>query len=118
MPFQLFTNCFSRQPELIRVTELYVACSLVNRSQVRRVVFDLLEVTTHGKHVPIDEHTKLDGGATGLGFDSIAVRGWCGTFRKKVTSLGCRFSLIPDDFEGFTTVGNIIDAICKDLGID
>jgi hypothetical protein len=93
-------------------------CSLSTCSDVQRVVFDLLETITGGKHVPINKDTKLDGGATGLGFDSTAVRGWCGTFRKKVTSLGCRFSLSPDDFEGFSTVGNIIDAICKDLGIN
>jgi hypothetical protein len=93
-------------------------CSLSDCSAVQRIVLDLLEIITHGQHVPIDKDTKLDGGATGLGFDSIAVRGWCGTFRQKVMALGCRFSLTPDDFEGFATVGDIIDAICKDLGIN
>jgi hypothetical protein len=93
-------------------------CSLTDRSEVQRVVFDLLEIITHGQHVPIDKDTKLDDAATGLGFDSTAVRGWCGTFREKVISLGCRFSLSPADFEGFSTVGDIINAICKDLGIN
>lgn len=92
-------------------------CSLKSRDDVKQLVLDFLEVATHGNHVPIADDTKLDGGAEGLGFDPIAVRGWCGSVRKKVKSHKCAFGLTPDDFEGFSTVGDIIDAICKDLGI-
>ena len=90
-------------------------CSLQSRNQVYELTLDLLEVITGGQHVPISEETELDDGATGLGFDSIAVRGWCGTFRKKVREKGCRFTLTPDDFQGFKTVADIVSAICKDL---
>lgn len=67
--------------------------------------------------MPISDATTLDDEATGLGFDSLAVRGWCGTFRKKVREKGCKFTPTPDDFQRFKTVGDIVNAICKDLGI-
>ncbi len=92
-------------------------CSLSDRTHVHQFVLDLLEIITSGRHVPIDKETKLDGGGEGLGFDPIAVRGWCGTFRKKGVQRGCVFGLTPDDFQGFNTMGDIVDAICKDLGI-
>ncbi len=92
-------------------------CSLRNRVQVRSLVFDVLEVITDGHHDSISEKTKLDGGAQGLGFDPTAVRGWCGMFRGRVAQRGCPFSLTPNDFESFKTVGDIVGAVCKEVGL-
>lgn len=94
-----------------------MSCSLKTRDDVRQFVLEFLGEVTGGEHVAIDDDTKLDGGAEGLGYDSIAVRGWCGSVRKKVKARGCTFGLTPDDFEGFDTVGDMCKAICKDLGI-
>jgi hypothetical protein len=77
----------------------------------------MLEIVTDGHHSSISDETSLNGDAEGLGFDALAVRGWCGFFRAKVAQRGCKFSLTPDQFQNFKTVGDIIDAICKDLGI-
>lgn len=95
-----------------------MACSLTNRPQIKQLVLDGLETITSGNHVAISMETKLDGAGKGLGYDPLAVRGWCGFFREKISQRGCAFGLTPDDFEGFKKVGDIVDAICTDLGIE